>query len=327
MRRSLTHALIVASMSLSLPALAQDAKPNCPPGAWFCAEAQVQVSTTPAPPAPPAPPPVVVEEDLPPPPPVRVHPRRYEAPPPPPARPPIVVYQPVPATSTRVIIITPGYSRRVYTEPPPAYVAPSYLPPPPQAYRLHQAPTRWGLNARVEAAMLGNDGNHEGQERSATRPGMGGAGVSLRYRPVPAFAFDAGIDFLGGTDYNGFARTETPLSLGGLVFLNPRSHVQFYLMGGINFSRATVRSETASPLLTRNADGDFGAQYSHFGGQAGAGLEFRLGRHLGIDAALLGFIRHRTDTGDLPEFVDPATGKTTKNSGGGLFRGGLSFWW
>lgn len=323
MRRSLTHALIVAAMSLSLPALAQDAKPNCPPGAWFCAEAQVQISPTPAPPAPPAPPPVVVDEDLPPPPPIYTPPsRRREAQPPPPAaRPPIVVYQPVPTPGTRVIIITPGYSRRVYTAPPPTYVAPTYVAPAPPAYRPHLEPTRWGLNARLEAAMLGTN------ENSGTRPGMSGAGLSLRYRPVPAFAFDAGIDFLRGTDYNGFARSETPLSLGGLIFLNPRSHIQFYLTGGINFSHATVRSDTSSQLLERNAEGDFGAEYSHFGGQGGAGLELRLGRHLGIDVALLGFIRHRTDDGKLPEFVDPESGQTTKNSGGGLFRGGLSFWW
>jgi len=315
MRRPLTHALTVAAMSLSLPALAQDAKPNCPPGAWFCAEAQVQVTPTPAPP-----PPAAVEEELPPPPPERAPPRRYEAPPPPPAvRPPVVIYQPAPVSGTRVIIIAPGYPvRRVYTAPPPAS-PPQYLPP---AY--HPRPewrSQWGINARVEGAMLGSN------ERSSVRPGMAGAGLSLRYRPVPAFAFDAGVDFIGGTDYNGFHRTEIPLSLSALLFLNPRSHVQFYLAGGINYSQATVTSERASSLLSTTNDGKFGAEYAYFGGQGGAGLEFRLGRHFGINTELLGFIRHRTDDGKLPEFIDPKTGNTTKTSGGGIFRGGMSFWW
>ncbi len=42
---------------------------------------------------------------------------------------------------------------------------------------------------------------------------------------------------------------------------------------------------------------------------------------------MLGFVRSRTDEGGPPEFTDPVTGQTTNKSGGGLFRGGLTFWW
>jgi opacity protein-like surface antigen len=180
---------------------------------------------------------------------------------------------------------------------------------------------RWGLNLRAEGIVVGHNEGTEGT-------GMYGAGLSLRYRPVPAFAFDLGIDVLGGTDYNGFQRTETPVSLSGILFVNPRSRVQFYLTGGFNFSHAKVKSDDSSPMLSRSEDGDgFSAEYSYFGGQGGAGLEFRLSRHVALNVDALGFLRHRTDDGPKPEFIEADTGRTTKNSGGGLFRGGLTFWW
>jgi opacity protein-like surface antigen len=189
------------------------------------------------------------------------------------------------------------------------------------------------LNLRVEGLALGHG--------AADGAGMGGVGLSLRYRPVPAFAFDLGADILGGVDYNGFDRTETPVSLSGLLFVNPKSRVQFYLMGGVNYSHAKVKSKSASPLqatsstpllsktgnFTDDGSPEFGATYSYVGGQGGAGLEFRLSRHMGLNVDALGFMRHRIDSGPNAEFSDPKTGQDTKSSGGGLFRGGLSFWW
>ncbi len=319
MRRCLTHAVIATAMSLSLPALAQDAKNNCPPGAWFCADAEVQVQAAPAPaprPLPPPPPPAAVDEDeAPPAPPARAPvPRQAveEPAPPPAAPPPVVVYQPAPPPGARVIIVTPGYSVR--------HVRP--FPPPPLRAARPRWHSEWGLNLRLEGAMLGHN------EETDKDAGMGGLGVSLRYRPVPAFAFDVGLDVLGGADYNGFQRSEVPVSLNGLIFLNPRSRAQIYLTGGIHLAYATVRSEVASPLLKeRDDNGDFKADYSYFGGQGGAGLEYRIGRHFAINADIIGFVRHRTDDGPTPEFIEKRTGRTTNTSGGGLFRGGLTFWW
>jgi opacity protein-like surface antigen len=161
---------------------------------------------------------------------------------------------------------------------------------------------------------------------AAQDSGMGGLGLSLRYRPIPHFAFDLGVDVLGGTDFNGFQRTETPLTLSGMIFLNPRSPVQLYLLGGMNFSHAKVKSDFASPLLSANDEGTFGAEYSYFGGQLGAGLEFRVSRHVALNVDVVGFMRKRTDDGRVPEFSDPEKG-TTNSSGGALLRGGLTFWW
>jgi len=177
------------------------------------------------------------------------------------------------------------------------------------------------MNFRVQGLTMGSDSG------AAFNAGMGGVGLSLRYRPVPAFAFDVGLDILAGNDYNGFERTETPLSLSGMLFVNPRSRVQFYFIGGINFSRAEVRSDHYTPLLTAAGGNEYTSEYTYFGGQGGIGLEFRLSRRVAFDVDFLGFVRKRTDDGLQPEFVDWETGQTTNTSGGGLLRGGISFWW
>lgn len=322
MRRCLTPVVFAAAMSLPLPALAQ----NCPPGAWFCEQAEVQTPPAPAEApaarrAQPAPPAAQADDD-------DDDDAAPVAPPQAPARgaPPVVVYQPAPvAPSTRVIIIAPGYGGGGYYAPPPpvarpvrrAVPPPAPAPPPP---KWHNKPTRWGLNLRFEGMTFGNN------KAAAQDSGMMGVGLSLRYRPSPYFAFDLGVDVLDGTDFNGFLRTETPLSLSGMLYLNPRNPVQVYLLGGMNYSHAKVTSDFSSPLLSSQGDGTFGAEYSYFGGQAGAGLEFRLSRHVALNLDVVGFMRKRTDDGRIPEYSDPEKG-TTNSSGGALLRGGLTFWW
>ena len=44
--------------------------------------------------------------------------------------------------------------------------------------------------------------------------GMGGFGMSFRYRPVPAFALDFGADLIGGIDFNGFERNGASPTVG-----------------------------------------------------------------------------------------------------------------
>ena len=70
-------------------------------------------------------------------------------------------------------------------------------------------------------------------------------------------------------------------------------------------------------------------RYSYFGGQIGVGLEFRVLDTVSLDLDVVGFIRGRTDNAAQlhPEFTDPDTGRTTNTSGGGLFRGGITFYW
>ncbi|MEO7331501.1 MAG: outer membrane beta-barrel protein [Minicystis sp.] len=316
----MTQFVFAAAMMLPLPALAQNQ--NCPNGAWFCEQVEVGVGVQipnllPPPQVRPAQPPPVVVEELPPsaPPPPRRH-----------TQPPVVVYQPAPATQTRVIIITPGYG--------PAYGPPQGYYPPPQPVSRRLAPpvkarpvwhSEFGLNMRVEGTYVGHPDNTD------YSTGLGGIGLSLRYRPVPAFAFDLGVDVLGGTDYNGFHRTEVPFSLSGLVYVNPRSRAQLYFNIGMDYSRATVRSDNNTPLLSADFEepGTFSQHYSYFGGHGGLGIEFRISKRVAFNVDGLAFVRKRVDDAAdaVPEFVDRATGRTTNTSGGGLFRGGLTLWW
>jgi hypothetical protein len=152
----------------------------------------------------------------------------------------------------------------------------------------------------------------------AGNAGMGGAGFGLRYKPVPAFGIESNLDFLGGTDYNGFRRNENAITFNALVFLNPRSRAQVYLLAGFGFSNAHVNDSSQGVSY----------DYSYFGGQAGIGLELRLSRHFALNSDLRGFIRGRTDDGANahPEFYDPSTGQTTNTSAGVLLTAGATFY-
>jgi hypothetical protein len=178
----------------------------------------------------------------------------------------------------------------------------------------------WGFNLRLEGMLMG-DSDREGPPKSEDAR-MGGLGFSLRYRPIPHFAFDAGVDFLGGVDWQGDRRNETALLLNAMIFFNPRSKAQVYMLGGIGFSGARVLREhdRAEPVVE---------DYAYFGGQLGLGLELRVGRKTALNLDVLGFLRGRTDDQARydPEFVDPNTGRATNTSGGGLVRGGVTFYW
>jgi hypothetical protein len=311
MRCCLTTALFALALSAPVTALAQDQN-GCPPGAWFCEETEVQPPPEIAPAEPPAAQPrPAARPALPPP----QRGTTVVIPPPPPGRaapPPVVVYQPVPSTPPpQVVIIAPGYY--------PAAPGPVRAVPPPakKTKKVRTWRREFGLNLRLQGVALGSEESGASEEA-----GMGGIGMSLRFRPVPAFAIDAGVDLMAGIDYNGFDRTEIPLSLNGILYVNPKSRVQFYFIGGADWSHAEVESDVESPLLE---DG-YSGEYSYFGGHGGIGLEFRVARHVGINIDGLAFVRGRTDDGRLPEFMDE-NGRTTNTSGGGLFRAGVTFWW
>lgn len=283
-------------MGVSAVAAAQQS-PNCPPGSWFCADAQVpglggaqitvggatqpqQLQPLPAPQQV-VPPPVVVQ--------------------PPPQQPPVVVYQPAPPP---VIVLR---------QPPPDY----------RTYYVRRRATlpqqEWGLNLHVEGAFIGS-----GYSGNA---GLGGFGGALRYKPAPWFGVEAGADFVIGRDYNDYARNETAFTVSGLFFLNPRSRAQVYLLGGFGWSVANVTNDTYIGSGEPVGLGDT-VSYHYFGGQAGVGLEYRMTRHLAFNVDMRGFIRGRTDSNAdaRPEFRDPSTGQTTNTSGGLLMTGGMTFY-
>jgi len=95
---------------------------------------------------------------------------------------------------------------------------------------------------------------------------------------------------------------------------------QFYMLAGLGWSSARVEFDQ-DPAYHKVE------HYSYFGGQLGAGVEFRLSRVVSLNADLIGFVRGRTDSRarENPEFTNG--NKSTNTSGGGLVRGGITFYW
>ncbi|HQY60370.1 MAG: hypothetical protein IPF92_08415 [Myxococcales bacterium] len=212
--------------------------------------------------------------------------------------PPVVVYQPPPPP---VVVVAPRAAPQVY----------HYTPRPAIPHR------QWGLNLHVAGIALGSGRNGEAA--------MGLVGLGLRFRPVPGFALEANIDVAGGTDYNGFRRTETLGTLNGLLYLNPKSRAQFYLLGGLGLSGARVSGDDYAYLSSSSLYSPGDRKYTYFGGQGGAGIEIRLSRVVALNFDIRGFVRSRTDGRGAPEFVD-SSGRTTNTSGGALVNGGITFY-
>jgi hypothetical protein len=301
-----TIALAVPALAAAQQAPSGNAQQNasCPPGSWFCADTQQQPAAPAGQPVQPLQPSQQVQplqplpsdeeyEPQPAQPPAQRQPGVTYAPAP---QPPVVVYQPPPP----VMVVRP--------ENPPPYV---YTPPPRPLVRRSE----WGLNLHLAGLTIGRG------TRSDQGAGMGAVGAGLRYRPVPGFALEGDVDFAGGRDYQGFKRNETALGVNGLVFLNPRSRAQIYLLAGFGWSRAHVVDDSAGYDAATN-------DYNYFGGQAGIGFEARLSRSVAFNLDLRGFVRGRTDDGaqSHPEFTDASTGRTTNTSGGGMVTAGLTFY-
>jgi Outer membrane protein beta-barrel domain len=255
----------------------------CPPGSWFCAQDSQQQATPKGQAVKPLQPLPDPEDDATPPPPPPYDPSG--------APPPVVVYQPPPP----VMVVRP--------EAPPPY---EYPPPPPSEFRHH---AQWGLNLHLEGATFGHG---TGGDAS-----MGGGGLGLRLKPNPYFGIETDVDFVGGQDYQGNDRSETAVTFNGLLFLNPRSRVQLYLLAGFGWSGAHVTSSSSA----------FDQHYGYFGGQGGAGIEFHVSRNFALDVDLRGFVRGRTDqlAQAQPEFTN-ADGRTTNSSGGGIFTAGMTIY-
>jgi hypothetical protein len=192
------------------------------------------------------------------------------------------------------------------------------VPPdePPPRPRHHRRRKELGFNLHLNAALLGED--------AASHAGLAGVGAAFRFRPLPPFAADVGVDFVGGHDYVGNRRSERAFVGNALVFFNPRDFVQVYAIGGFAFSHAWVSVERRGGYAVEPYD----TTYTHAGVQVGLGLEWRLARRAALSTDLLFLRRYRTDSGrgNDPEFVDPATHRATNTSQGALFRAGATFY-
>lgn len=216
-------------------------------------------------------------------------------------QPPVVIYQPQP--QPQVVYVQPG--PQVYVQQPGLQPLAPAQPP----------PARWGLHAELGAMGTGGIA-------------MGGGAVAFRMRPSSWFALDLSIGSYGGSDFDGNARVEVPLTANALFFVNPQHRLQLYLLAGLGASYAQVDTTAYDPILHGHYGySSYTTDYSYFGGQLGIGLEWRLSRGFALNTDVRGFVRGRTDGGSTPEFTDPDTGATTNTSGGAYWTLGATLYW
>ena len=141
---------------------------------------------------------------------------------------------------------------------------------------------------------------------------MGGLSGALRFRPKEHVAIDLGSGYFAGNDYQGFYRTEIPLTVNALFFVNPQHKAQVYfLLGpGVSFGRVDTYNELR--------------RMTYIGGQAGMGLELRLAPAFALNVDVRGVLRHRIDNDPRPEFFDGT--RSTDTSGGAVFAFGATFY-
>lgn len=310
--------LVPASFLLFVaPATAAFADGDCPPGSWFCEETNV----TPPPSSDGADPGDGADET-----PDQAQPTE-DAPAPKKKKKKkhsggtqIQTNGPVQVQANGPIIIyTNGGPVQQRPAPPP-----NRPPPPSSGPGLKPIAKPWrerfGLNLRMEGLGFEN--------AMGDTTGMGGLGLSFRWRPAPAFAFDVGIDVVGGSDYYDKDRIESGLSFTGMLYFNPKSVFQIYALGGLHLAHAEI---TETNYLDNSGGWDFYDVYGstgrdYLGLHGGLGVEWRLAKHLGISVDGVALVRTGINN-DGDEFRNPATGETTDTSGAGMIRAGVTFWW
>lgn len=164
---------------------------------------------------------------------------------------------------------------------------------------------RFGLQAFVGAA-------------GARHVEMGGFGAALRLRPIPHIGIDLGVSFFAGRDYNDMDRMEIPFTADLLVYVNPHSILQVYFTAGVGVSFARAEGHNIGTGMYEERD------LVHAGGQAGVGLEWRISDGFALYGDIRGFLRHRVDDDERPEFVE--AGRATDTSAGVLGRIGAAFY-
>ena len=216
----------------------------------------------------------------------------------------------------------PESAARPAAAPGPAYYPPLTYPGPSSAGEVPPQTTErpskrrrgfreWGVNLHLEGGLLADQPQRD--------DALGGLGVGFRYRVLPPLAFEAGVDLLRGPEHQGYYRSEVALLLNALVFFNPRDVVQVYGLAGMGLSRTNLNYvHHADESYFKRSD----EHRSFFGGQLGLGVEVRVSHRIAIAADLIGFIRGRTD--DHPDVSELSQ---RDSRGGGLLRGGVTFYW
>jgi hypothetical protein len=227
----------------------------------------------------------------------------------------------------------PFYHRHVH-RPPAVHVA----PPPPRAVVVRPAPVVVEVEAPapppepapeyfgspfsigVRVLGIGTEGYKLGLS-DFENPMMGGAGLQLRSRVSPWFGIEAGLDFLGGQDGD-YAQFQVPFTLSFMAHLFPSSRIQPYLLAGLGVQYTQLDY----------MDGQFSTDIVEGVGQAGAGVEIWLTRHLAVsaDVRFIGLFRSQAAAQELQwECEASGAGAFCNQIGNGLlddrFNGAIQF--
>jgi hypothetical protein len=284
---------LLCTAALLAPTMRADAQ--CQPTDLFCAELRIGPAQPPPPP-----PPVVVEVPAPP-------------PPPPPPPPPVVIVQPeAPPPPPPVVIVQPEAP-----PPPPRQVVVLQGEPPPPAQDMV---VRRGCVVRYDVIPDFDLGVHLDVAGVMTENvSMAGLQGAFRIRPIAHLALDVGIGIFGGESRNygpgSGDRVEVPFLLDVLFYFNPQSRFQVYALVGLGASWASQK------VGLRSRD------MGYVGGEAGLGLEWRLGRFFALNLDIRGFLRSHVSDG--PEFTRlTASGRTQSTDLSGGFYGtlGMTFY-
>ena len=217
-----------------------------------------------------------------------------------------VVLSSTEAAHAEVIVVRPedASSRVVVKTKPPTVVVVRHTAIPPAQVSKPPAPPKRDRKFGLHFDVGGTFG---------PQVLMGGFSGALRFRPKEHVGIDLGSGYFAGNDYQGFYRTEIPLTANVLFFVNPQHKLQVYfLVGpGLSFGRVDTLNEIR--------------RMTHIGGQAGVGLELRIAPAFALNADIRGILRHRIDSDPRPEFFDGT--RSTNTSGGAVltFGGTLYF--
>jgi hypothetical protein len=220
------------------------------------------------------------------------------------------VYAPAP-----VYVPPPAYPQPMVYGQPTVYVRPPAPPPRPYAFR-----PQLGIGFRVTGAWNAN---------AYTDVGQGGLAGDLLFRVHPRLTLELSAGWLSTTsssEYeNAYSRTDVPFTLGARIHIgNPQWLASPYVLlaAGGGWARAYT------PVVD-----EFGALYEasdagwFLDGQAGGGLELRLGHHVAINMDLRLATRLRIDRQPRFEVQDYFGGSVPilGHQFGGQANFGLSF--
>lgn len=304
--------LLIPSLALLLPSLAEA---QCPDGASFCAEIEVEgsVSFGGGTDAPPPPPPAEVEVQV------------DDAPPPPPAE--VQVQAQPPRRRGRVVVVRPA--PQAPNTNGPVVIDPAPQPQPRQTTVTVQTTRTNRVQVRRQQRWNRKIGlTVRASAMNTSRIHMGGLELGFRFRPARVFAFEVDFGTYGGTDYNDNARREHPLSFNFMFFLPKSTRFQAYMLigGGMSFAKVDDGGDPWDDEWD-----DFDTRYTYIGGQLGLGVEWRISPVFALSADLRGFLRTRVDPDrdSNPEFEEITSSgerRSTNTSAGVTGNLGMHFY-